>query len=194
MRQMSIPDLAQNLDKAEGIYGAVHPQVLQLSIYRVTLAEWFNGFAGVQLDSTLLCQRRTISEPAAAPCLVQPWHHRCYGRHHRCYCREGWRQGETGRDSALFSAAALEQYYALVLDSTQSSTSSTTWLLTFFFSLQSYGFQVASALIPLSQALYANGDMGPARETCTRALKILQASYGAKPTVEVGKEVHRSRP
>lgn len=32
LRQMSIPDLAQNLDKAEGIYGAVHPQVLQLSM------------------------------------------------------------------------------------------------------------------------------------------------------------------
>lgn len=46
-------------------------------------------------------------------------------------------------------------------------------------------FQVATALIPLSQALYANGDLGPARETCTRALKILQMAYGQSPTVEV---------
>lgn len=46
-------------------------------------------------------------------------------------------------------------------------------------------FQVASALIPLSQALYANGDLDPARETCTRALKILQMAFGQSPTVEV---------
>ncbi len=45
--------------------------------------------------------------------------------------------------------------------------------------------QVAAALIPLSQALYANGDLEPARETCTRALKILQMAYGQSPSVEV---------
>lgn len=45
--------------------------------------------------------------------------------------------------------------------------------------------QVATALIPLSQALYANGDLEPARETCTRALKILQMAYGQSPSVEV---------
>ena len=48
--------------------------------------------------------------------------------------------------------------------------------------------QVASALIPLSQALYANGDLGPARESCTRALKILQVAFGPSPRVEVSKE------
>lgn len=51
-------------------------------------------------------------------------------------------------------------------------------------------FQVAAALIPLSQALYANGDLDPARESCTRALKILQMAYGQNPTVEVSKEAH----
>lgn len=45
--------------------------------------------------------------------------------------------------------------------------------------------KVAAALIPLSQALYANGDLEPARETCTRALKILQMAYGQSPSVEV---------
>lgn len=45
--------------------------------------------------------------------------------------------------------------------------------------------QVAAALIPLAQALYANGDIGPARETCSRALKILQSVFGNNPTVEV---------
>lgn len=47
--------------------------------------------------------------------------------------------------------------------------------------------QVAAALIPLAQALFANGDIGPARETCTRALKILQVAYGSTPSVEVPK-------
>lgn len=54
--------------------------------------------------------------------------------------------------------------------------------------LQWTSFQVASALIPLSQALYANGDLGPARESCTRALKILQVAFGPSPRVEVSKD------
>lgn len=48
--------------------------------------------------------------------------------------------------------------------------------------------QVAAALIPLSQALYANGDLGPARQSCTRALQILQMAYKERPSVEVGKQ------
>ncbi|CAM9210238.1 unnamed protein product [Laminaria digitata] len=50
--------------------------------------------------------------------------------------------------------------------------------------------QVASALIPLSQALYANGDLGPARESCTRALKILQVAFGPSPRVETAECLH----
>eukprot|EP00903_Cladosiphon_okamuranus_P015273 g14114.t1 len=50
--------------------------------------------------------------------------------------------------------------------------------------------QVATALIPLSQALYANGDLEPARETCTRALKILQMAYGQSPSVEMAEALH----
>lgn len=45
--------------------------------------------------------------------------------------------------------------------------------------------QIAGVLIPLSQALYANGDMDPARQACTRALKILQRAFGNNPTIEV---------
>lgn len=52
--------------------------------------------------------------------------------------------------------------------------------------------QVATALIPLSQALYANGDLEPARETCTRALKILQMAYGESPCVEVSTQAEGS--
>lgn len=50
--------------------------------------------------------------------------------------------------------------------------------------------QVATALVPLSQALYANGDLDPARETCTRALKILQMAYGQSPSVEMAEALH----
>lgn len=44
---------------------------------------------------------------------------------------------------------------------------------------------MAGALIPLAQAMFANGDLGPARDACTRALKILQVSFGQTPRIEV---------
>lgn len=47
---------------------------------------------------------------------------------------------------------------------------------------------MAATLIPLAQVLFANGDISPARETCTRALKILQVAYGSTPSVEVSRE------
>ncbi|CAB1104128.1 unnamed protein product [Ectocarpus sp. CCAP 1310/34] len=50
--------------------------------------------------------------------------------------------------------------------------------------------QVAAALIPLSQALYANGDLGPARQSCTRALQILQRAYKERPSVEMAEALH----
>ncbi|CAM9264130.1 unnamed protein product [Scytosiphon promiscuus] len=50
--------------------------------------------------------------------------------------------------------------------------------------------QVAATLIPLAQALYANGDLGPAREACTRALKILQMAYKQTPSVEMAECLH----
>lgn len=46
-------------------------------------------------------------------------------------------------------------------------------------------FQVAGALIPLAQAMYANRDIGPARQACTRAMKILQRVFGDRPSIEV---------
>ncbi|CAM9107511.1 unnamed protein product [Choristocarpus tenellus] len=50
--------------------------------------------------------------------------------------------------------------------------------------------QVAKALIALGAALNVNGDLFPAKESCTRALQILQSVHGSNPNGEMAECLH----